>query len=319
VAIHARDVDSPHNSCYPLSPPLRVLSDPVMRAFSEWSMFALGWHWDPKGNFTEAMQVKLQGLRACNRTIYDDPTMLPTLPTAELGAYIQACFRQGKAMMYPQLSMYAPCILHALRYFSREQFLFLRYEDLMRMDAEAIVRLVGRFTGLHLDDGLVTTAVSEGKCAPYMDPRAEAKRAAARMAKAKPGRQRVAAKAPAPKASKPMSFSGNSEDAAEYLTGPTGIALERFFDPYNKMLADAIGPEFRWRRADHWKKALNSTEYEAHRANRKEGEKKRLLSKEKARIAQLTLAKTSNAWAKGQGGKGKGRGRRLAARLKSRR
>lgn len=50
-------------------------------------------------------------------------------------------------MMYPHLSMYAPCIIHALRYFERDQFLFLRYEDLMRMDAASIVRLVGRFTG----------------------------------------------------------------------------------------------------------------------------------------------------------------------------
>lgn len=49
--------------------------------------------------------------------------------------------------MYPQLSMYAPCVLHALRYFERDQFLFLKYEDLMRMDAASIVRLIGRFTG----------------------------------------------------------------------------------------------------------------------------------------------------------------------------
>eukprot|EP00962_Isochrysis_galbana_P045926 scaffold18270_cov79-Isochrysis_galbana.AAC.1 len=35
-----------------------VMRDPVMRAFSEWSMFALGWYWDPVGNFTQAMQVR---------------------------------------------------------------------------------------------------------------------------------------------------------------------------------------------------------------------------------------------------------------------
>lgn len=70
-------------------------------------------------------------------------------------------------MMYPQNSMYAPCVLHALRYFEREQFLFLRYEDLMRMDASAIVRLVGHFTGLHVDDPLVAQAEAQGKCKPY--------------------------------------------------------------------------------------------------------------------------------------------------------
>ena len=129
-------------------------------------MFALAWNWDAERNFTSAMEGKLSALRRCNETLFDQPLLLETLPTEELAEYVQSCYRQGRAMMYPQLSMYAPCILHALRYFRREQFLFLRYEDLMKMSAEAIVRLVGHFSGLHLDAELVAHAVEGGKCQP---------------------------------------------------------------------------------------------------------------------------------------------------------
>ena len=40
-----------------------VMRDPVMRAFSEWSMFALGWNWDHVKNFTESMRVRNQMTR----------------------------------------------------------------------------------------------------------------------------------------------------------------------------------------------------------------------------------------------------------------
>lgn len=74
-----------------------VVRDPVARAFSEWSMFALGslryrergqdtarafasqpsrrplsagWNWDPVKNFSAAMAYKLQALQRCNRSLY---------------------------------------------------------------------------------------------------------------------------------------------------------------------------------------------------------------------------------------------------------
>eukprot|EP00965_Chrysotila_dentata_P164424 5429091-Pleurochrysis_carterae.AAC.1 len=36
-----------------------VMRDPIMRAFSEWSMFALGWNWDGQKNFTISMEHKV--------------------------------------------------------------------------------------------------------------------------------------------------------------------------------------------------------------------------------------------------------------------
>ena len=76
------------------------------------------------------------------------PDLLDKLPTAELAAYIHKCFGGGKAMAYVTTSLYSVCLLHALRYFGREQFLILRYEDLMRMEAASVLGLLARFTGL---------------------------------------------------------------------------------------------------------------------------------------------------------------------------
>ena len=49
---------------------------------------------------------------------------------------------------YLTTSLYAVCVEHAFRLFRPEQFLFLRYEDLMRMEAPSLLRLLARFTGL---------------------------------------------------------------------------------------------------------------------------------------------------------------------------
>ena len=143
-----------------------VSRDPIMRAFSEWSMFALGWQWDSERKFPAAMRRKLNALRECNATLFQNASLLRTLPTHELTGYLRKCFDRGKAMMYPHTSMYAVCLEHAFRFFPKNQFLFLRYEDLMKMSAEAIVRLVGHFSGLHLDAELVAQAVEGGKCQP---------------------------------------------------------------------------------------------------------------------------------------------------------
>jgi len=212
-----------------------VMRDPVMRAFSEWSMFALAWNWDAERNFTSAMEGKLSALRRCNETLFDQPLLLETLPTEELAEYVQSCYRQGRAMMYPQLSMYAPCILHALRYFRREQFLFLRYEDLMKMSAEAIVRLVGHFSGLHLDAELVAQAVEGGKCQPSHREHSAPPPGSNRRPRKNYSRSTVHScssligsnSSRGPVKGRPMSFSDTSPDAADYLAD-TGTRPERF-------------------------------------------------------------------------------------------
>ena len=91
-------------------------------------------------------------------------------------------------MEYAINSMYSVCIEHALRYFKREQFLFLRraphsptcsrvalvqlaslgrYEDLMRMNAKSIITLLARFTGVHLDPATLRAGMASGKCQPH--------------------------------------------------------------------------------------------------------------------------------------------------------
>ena len=75
-----------------------VMRDPVYRAFSEWSMFSLGWNWDPIKNFSGSMATQVQQLQRCNASLYMRPDTLAKLPTAELAAYINKCFGGGKAM-----------------------------------------------------------------------------------------------------------------------------------------------------------------------------------------------------------------------------
>ena len=75
-----------------------VMRDPIYRAFSEWSMFSLGWNWDPIKNFSGSMATQAQQLQRCNASLYMRPDTLAKLPTAELAAYITKCFGGGKAM-----------------------------------------------------------------------------------------------------------------------------------------------------------------------------------------------------------------------------
>jgi hypothetical protein len=243
-----------------------VMRDPIMRAFSEWSMFALGWEWEPVTNFSEAVAPKLGLLRECNETLFQNVTALRSLPTDELLKYMRRCFARGKAMAYPQTSMYAVCVENALRYFKREQFLFLRYEDLMRMDARAILRLVARHTGLHLDERVLKAAEREGKCQPHSKLRG-----------------------------RPMSYSSHSRFAAEFLE-EAAPPLERFFSPYNEWLAELIHPDFRWHRSDHVKRRLNATEKAAQKVWEDEVKAIKAERHRKKKQNILKLGRESVAW-----------------------
>ena len=212
-----------------------VMRDPVMRAFSEWSMFTK-WGWDPTKTFTSSLLIELRRLRNCNTTLYQNPQLLRSLPTPELATYLRKCFRSGQAMMYVETSMYAVCVEHALRHFRREQFLFLRYEDLMHMDRTSIVALVARFAGLDADVQLLRNASAHGKCSFGAD--------------AGTGRK--------PR-SYSSSYSSSLIDSAEQLAA-AAPHLERLFDPYNTLLAELVHPAFRWHTSDHTKTPLDAAQ-----------------------------------------------------------
>jgi len=133
-----------------------AMREPAARAFSEWAMFALQWTWEPIADFGPAFASKAAQLRDCNESLWRDTELLRSLPTEELAAYLSRCWVSGGALNYPHTSLYGVCVLHALRHFERRQFLFLRYEDLMQMDAAALLRLIGRFTGLPVRGDLFT-------------------------------------------------------------------------------------------------------------------------------------------------------------------
>ena len=187
-------------------------------------MFALAWAWDPLESFEDSLIVKVANLRACNETLFRNAPLLHRLPTAELTAYLQRCWNHGGSMMYATTSLYAVCIMHALRIFPREQFLFLRYEDLMRMDAPALLRLLGRFVGLRVDDELLTAATERGTCQPR-------------------GRAKKESTYHRLSASEKVLFNASK---ARAKSAGLRRQLGDFFGPYNELLAELVHPDFRW-------------------------------------------------------------------------
>ena len=108
------------------------MRDPIMRAFSEWSMFVLGWGWDHEPSLHKKMRSQMARFKQCNATLFHNVSLLKQLPDRELFAYLSKCF-QGRAMEYISNSVYSVCLLAAQRIFDKEQFLVLKFEDLMQM------------------------------------------------------------------------------------------------------------------------------------------------------------------------------------------
>ena len=278
-----------------------VMRDPIMRAFSEWAMFSLGWNWDAVKNFSASMSYKLRALKDCNATLYMRPHLLRSLPTAEIATYMRRCFNYGAATMYPTTSMYSVCMLHALRYFRREQFLVLRYEELMKMDADTILSKLSNFTGLHLSARMRSTP----KCQPTRTRRGKAR-----------GRGQGGQKLKAPATKGPNSYSSNSPYAAEMLQEASG-PLEVFFAPYNRLLRQLIGPSFEWSARDHRKTPLSAEQKTAALsgiAKYREALRQRQVSK---RIAERLKANSVRA-AHGDAGAGRRKGQRLGSRAAAR-
>ena len=139
-----------------------LMRDPIMRAFSEWSMFTT-WGWDKEKSFAKRATEQMDKFKKCNSTLFQRPDLLRALPDVELFAYMTKCFK-GMAMEYVLNSLYPVCIAGALRIFKREQFLFLRFEDLMRMKAPAVLTLLSNFTGLYTDERIIHQVRAQHEC-----------------------------------------------------------------------------------------------------------------------------------------------------------
>jgi len=198
-----------------------LMRDPIMRAFSEWSMFALGWGWDGDKNLLRRLRSQMASFKQCNKTLFHNIPLLRSLPNDELFRYITKCIR-GNAMQYITNSIYPICVEAALRIFRKEQFLFLRFEDVMRMKAPAVLRLLSNFTGLYTDDRIIHKVRQNGECE-------------------------------APRAKKvPLSFGKDKKADAprEDLVRNMG-EFEAFFKPYDELLMELVHPAFHWDASTH--------------------------------------------------------------------
>lgn len=182
-------------------------------------------------------------MQSCSATLFGRPEALREMSTARLARYLNRCFSRGKAMMYVSNSLYAPCILHALRWFRKEQFLFVKYEDLVGFNTRQIVEMAGAFFGMHVDEGVLRLAERHGSCDP-----------------ASSGRQR--------------SFTSRSPIAPTEL-GEVVPLLESVFAPYSAMLRELLGPAFTWSPAQHKLPPVSATERAAREAFLDEIVKKR--------------------------------------------
>jgi len=201
-----------------------LMRDPIARAFSEWSMFTT-WGWDKQKDFVTRVRGQMSTFRKCNATLFHRPDLLTALPDYELAAYVSKCFR-GMAMEYVTNSLYPICIASALRIFKREQFLFLRFEDLMRMKAPGLLTMLSNFTGLYTDSKIIQRVRDMREC--------EATRA-----------KKV-----------PLSFTQKANASVQARAARDGLRaaipeLERFYKPYDQMLQALVHPAFQWSAATH--------------------------------------------------------------------
>lgn len=189
-----------------------------MRAFSEWTMFVLGWGWDHEPSLHRKFRYQMNRFKQCNTTLFHNISLLKQLPDRELFAYLSKCFA-GRAMEYVSNSIYSVCVLAAQRIFDKEQFLFLKFEDLMRMKAPGLLRLLSNFTGLHTDDSIIRRVRGARECEA-----GSAKKI-------------------------PLSFAKSNDTKgkrARTKLEQLRPALQNFFGPYNELLAELVHPEFTW-------------------------------------------------------------------------
>ena len=196
-----------------------LMRDPIMRAFSEWSMFT-AWGWDKEKDFASDAPADGRSASATRRSSRPDLLIL-SLPDEELSAYVKKCFR-GMAMEYVTNSLYPICIASALRIFKRSNFLFLRFEDLMRMRAPGVLKLLSNGTGLYTDDEIIKRVRDARQC--------EAGRA-----------RKVPLSFTHSKATNTSASRRARIELAEAI--PT---LEAFYKPYNAMLQKLVHPAFQW-------------------------------------------------------------------------
>ena len=107
----------------------------------------------------------------------------------------------------------------AQRIFDKEQFLVLKFEDLMSMKAPGLLRLLSNFTGLHTDENIIRKVRNAREC--------------------EAGSARKI----------PLSFakSNNSKSAhAKAELEELRPELRDFYRPYNRMLEELVHPQFAW-------------------------------------------------------------------------
>ena len=111
------------------------------------------------------------------------------------------------------------CVLAALRIFERQQFLFLQFEDLMQMKAPGLLRLLSNFTGLHTDDDIIRRVRNGRECEAGNARKIPLSFAKSNDTKGRRAREKLEALRP---------------------------ELQRFFRPYNDLLAELVHPQFEW-------------------------------------------------------------------------
>ena len=107
----------------------------------------------------------------------------------------------------------------AQRIFDKEQFLYLKFEDLMAMKAPGLLRLLSNFTGLHTDENIIRKVRNAREC--------------------EAGSARKI----------PLSFAkSNDSKSADAKAKLEGLRpeLRDFYRPYNRMLEELVHPQFAW-------------------------------------------------------------------------
>ena len=115
---------------------------------ASYKMF-IQWGWVRSSDLEADVTRQLAELRACNRTLYDDPAALGGLSHREVLGYFGRCWR-GAWKDFVTNSMPYVCLRSWMAVgFAAEQFMLVRQERLKRARASDLLGAVSNFTGLH--------------------------------------------------------------------------------------------------------------------------------------------------------------------------
>ena len=114
---------------------------------ASYKMF-IQWNWVRSSDLQSDVQSQLDQLKRCNKTLYDDPSLLPTLPPQEVLVYFGRCWRGTWRDFVPNAMPYVCVRSWMAAGFQPSQFMLVRQQTLRASKSDTLLSQISNFTGL---------------------------------------------------------------------------------------------------------------------------------------------------------------------------